>query len=167
MITFIYSPPCLAPLKGGAFFALILHFVFIVKIRFITDNLGMSYIEYNPNPVGRKVGDCAVRAISKALKVDWETAYLMIAMNGLQMGDMPSSDSVWGAVLRQNNFYRKAIPNFCPDCYTARQFAEDHPAGTFVLGFGGHVATIVNGNIYDSWDSSDEIPVYYWYRKDE
>ena len=27
------------------------------------------YIEYNPNPCGRRVGDCAVRAISKAL--DW------------------------------------------------------------------------------------------------
>lgn len=127
----------------------------------------MRYVEFNPNPIGRKVGDCAVRAISKALKVDWETAYLMIAMNGLQMGDMPSSDSVWGAVLRQNGFYKKAVPNSCPDCYTARDFAEDHPEGIYVLGFGGHVATVVNGDLYDSWNSSDEIPIYYWYRKDE
>lgn len=27
---------------------------------------------YNPNPVGRSVGDCAVRAIAKALDVTWE-----------------------------------------------------------------------------------------------
>lgn len=126
----------------------------------------MSYIEYNPNPVGRKVGDCAVRAIAKALKVDWETAYSLIAANGFNMGDMPSSDSVWGAVLRQNGFYRKSILNSCPDCYTARDFCEDHKYGTYVLGFGGHVATVVDGNLYDSWDSSDEIPQYYWYRKD-
>lgn len=124
------------------------------------------FINYNPNPVGRKVGDCAVRAISKALKLDWETAYMKIALAGLDMGDMPSSDSVWGAVLRQNDFYRKSVPNTCPDCYTARAFAEDHPRGIYVLGFGGHVATVVDGNLYDSWDSSDEIPVYYWYRKD-
>lgn len=124
------------------------------------------YIEYNPNPVGRKVGDCAVRAIAKALKVDWETAYSMMAENGYHMGDMPSSDSVWGAVLRQNDFYRKSIPNVCPDCYTAEDFCLDHPDGTYVLGFGGHVAAVVDGNLYDSWDSSDEIPVYYWYRKD-
>lgn len=25
------------------------------------------YIEYNPNPCGRRVGDCAVRAVAKAL----------------------------------------------------------------------------------------------------
>lgn len=125
----------------------------------------MAYIHYNPNPVGRSVGDCAVRAISKALKMDWETAYIAIAMNGFSMGDMPSSDSVWGAVLRQNGFYRKSIPNRCPDCYTAADFCRDHPYGTFVLGFGGHVATVVHGDLFDSWDSSLEIPQFYWHRK--
>lgn len=127
----------------------------------------MAYIKYNPNPTGRHVGDCSVRAISKALKVDWETAYMMTATAGYYMGDMPSSDSVWGSVLRQNGFYRRAIPNVCPDCYTAQDFCIDNPYGTFVLGFGGHVATVVNGDLYDSWDSSMEIPAYVWYRKDE
>ena len=37
----------------------------------------MAYVEWNPNPVGRKVGDCSIRAISKALGVDWETAYAL------------------------------------------------------------------------------------------
>ena len=42
------------------------------------------WIKYNPNPVGRTTGvDCSVRAVSKALGVDWETAYVMIALNGL------------------------------------------------------------------------------------
>jgi len=121
--------------------------------------------EYNPNPVARKVGDCAIRALTKALDVDWETAYLLAAMNGLQMGDMPSADSVWGAVLRQNGFYRKSIPNSCPDCYTAENFADDHPRGIYVLGFGGHVATVKDGVLYDSWDSSKEIPQYFWYKE--
>ena len=121
---------------------------------------------YNPNPVGRLVGDCAIRAISKALDVDWETAFEMIAGAAYRMGDMPSSNSVWGAVLRQNGFYRASIPDHCPDCYTAEDFALDHPYGVFVLGFGNHVATVIDGVIYDSWNSSREIPQYYWYRKD-
>lgn len=123
------------------------------------------YIRYNPNPTGRNVGDCAVRAVSKALGIDWETAYLTIARNGFMMGDMPSSDSVWGAVLRQNGFYRKTVPNTCPDCYTADDFCRDNPEGVFVLGFGGHVATVIDGDLYDSWNSSNEIPVYVWYQK--
>ena len=116
------------------------------------------YVEYNPNPAGRMVGDCAVRAVARALDVDWETAYTMIAKNGFMMGDMPSSNSVWGAVLRQNGFSRRSIPNACPDCYTAEEFAADNNEGVYVLGFGNHVATIINGNLYDSWDSSKEVP---------
>lgn len=124
------------------------------------------WVKWNPNPTGRSVGDCSVRAISKALNIDWETAYELITENGFAMGDMPSSDSVWGSVLRQHGFYRKAIPNTCPDCYTAEDFARDNPVGTFVLGFGGHVATIVDGILWDSWDSSQEIPQFVWYRKE-
>ena len=124
------------------------------------------YQYYNPNPLKRSVGDCAVRAVAKALNTDWETAYAKISANGYTMGDMPSSDSVWGSVLRQNGFYREAIPNNCPDCYTAEDFAKDYPKGIYVLGFGGHVATIVDGDLFDSWDSSREIPQYYWFRKE-
>lgn len=124
------------------------------------------WVDYNPNPTGRRVGDCAVRAVAKALNVDWESAYAMITTDGFQMGDMPSSNSVWGAVLRQNGFYRQAIPDSCPDCYTAEDFINDNPKGTYVLGFGSHVATVIDGNLYDSWDSSKEIPQYYWYRKE-
>lgn len=125
------------------------------------------YIYYNPNPTGRAVGDCAVRAIAKAFNIDWETAYIALMTNGFVMGDMPSSNSVWGALLRQHGFYRKNIPDSCPDCYTAEDFCREHPQGTFVLGFGTHVATVIDGNIYDSWDSSREIPQYIWYRKDD
>lgn len=124
------------------------------------------FIEYNPNPCARRVGDCAVRAVAKALKIDWETAYLAIMMNGFYMCDMPSSDAVWGATLRQNGFTRKAIPNTCPECYTTRDFCKDHPVGTYVLGFGGHTATVKDGDLFDSWDSSDEIPQFYWTDQD-
>ena len=45
------------------------------------------YIHFNPNPVGRTVGDCAVRAIAKALDISLEAAYVTLALNGLQMCD--------------------------------------------------------------------------------
>lgn len=122
---------------------------------------------YQPNPCGRTVGDCSVRAISKALNSSWEEAYDLITEFGRNMCDMPSSDSVWGAVLRKYGFYRKSIPNVCPNCYTVDDFCRDYPVGVYVLGFGGHVATVVDGILYDSWDSSKEIPIYFWYRKGE
>ena len=120
------------------------------------------WIEFNPNPKGIRVGDCAVRAICKAIGERWETAFARIALEGFIMGDMPSSDAVWGNVLRRNGFERKTIPNTCPDCYTAEDFCRDNPRGTYVLAFGGHVATVVDGDLYDSWDSRNEIPIYFY-----
>ena len=120
------------------------------------------WIRTNNNPCGRTVGDCVVRAASLALGISWEEAFDLLADAAFKMCDMPSSDSVLGAVLRMNGFYRAAIPNDCPNCYTAEDFAEDHPRGVFVLGFGGHVACVRDGDILDSWDSSHEIPIYYW-----
>lgn len=125
------------------------------------------WVEFNGNPTGRKVGDCAVRAVSIALGVDWETAYALIASAGFAMGDMPSSNSVWGAVLRQHGFYRFNLPDTCPDCYTFADFARDNPHGVFVLGTGSHVTTVIDGNLYDAWDSSNEVPAFVWYRKDD
>lgn len=127
----------------------------------------MSWQYYNPNPAGRSVGDCAVRAIAKALGTDWDKAYAKIVANGFLMKDMPSSNGVWGAVLLQEGFNREAIPNSCPDCYIANDFCNDHPHGIYVLGFGNHVATVVDGELYDSWDSSNEIPQYYWFKQEE
>ena len=120
------------------------------------------WVKFQNNPVGRKVGDCSVRAISKALNLSWDDAFDLLAYNAKQMGDMPSSDSVWGSVLRENGFTKKAIPNYCPDCFSAEDFCHFFPEGTYVLGFGGHVATVVDGDLFDAWDSSDEIPIYYW-----
>ena len=121
---------------------------------------------YNTNPTGKHVGDCTVRALTKALDLTWDQAYSMLAMQGYIMGDMPSSNAVFGAVLRANGFTREVIPNECPDCYTLEDFANDHPVGTFVVGMSGHVATVIDGVIYDAWHSESEIPIYVW-RKDE
>ena len=63
------------------------------------------YIYYQPNPCGRSVGDCVVRAISAALDLDWDDAFDILAKFAKNMCDMPSSDQVSGAVLRANGFY--------------------------------------------------------------
>jgi hypothetical protein len=125
----------------------------------------VRYQYYNPNPVGRSVGDCSVRAVAKALDLDWEQAYAELASNGFAMGDMPSSDGVWGATLRQHGFYKSNIPDNCPDCYTLENFVTDNPFGIFVVKLGNdHVATIIDGTLYEAWDSRNELPIFCWYR---
>lgn len=122
----------------------------------------MSYVQYNPNPVRKLVGDCVIRAISKTMNKDWEDTYLDIVLQGFLMHDMPSSNDVWGTYLLNNGFRRYVIPDSCPDCYTVSEFVNDNPELTGILATGSHVIAVGDGNYYDTWDSGNEIPIYYW-----
>ena len=126
----------------------------------------MSWEAYNPNPYGIRVGDCVIRAICAAMDMDWDEAYTSLSLEGYVMGDMPSSNAVWGAYLKRNGFVQETIPKTCPNCYTLSDFAHDYPNGVYVVALDGHVATVKDGVIYDSWDSSNEIPLYFWQSTD-
>lgn len=120
---------------------------------------------YNPNPIkGQSVGDCTVRAISKAMGQDWETTYAGLSMMGFCLSDMPSANYVWGAYLRRNGFRRHLVDDHGQDIYTVRDFCEDNPKGTYILAIDGHVVCVQDGFYWDSWNSGNEIPIYYWER---
>lgn len=120
------------------------------------------YRYYNPNPAGKHVIDCTVRAISLITNQSWEEAYFDLASWGAKLYDMPSSNAVWGAFLRSIGFRRYALQNTCPDCYTVKDFCRDHPVGEYVVATSGHVIAVVDGDYYDTSDSGYEIPIYYW-----
>ena len=40
--------------------------------------MGFSY--FNPNPAGRQVGDCTVRAISKSTGQSWDETYMGLCL---------------------------------------------------------------------------------------
>lgn len=118
---------------------------------------------YQPNPIKNDhAGDCTVRAVAKALGITWEQSYARLSLNGFLMGDMPSSDLVSGALLREAGFHREIVPNSCPDCYTVEDFCRDHPQGTYVVKSENHLATIEGGVLWDSWDSSRNVAIWYW-----
>lgn len=121
------------------------------------------WVPYNPNPIpGNRVGDCTVRAISKATGNDWEETYAGLCACGYVMSDMPSADHVWGSYLRKNGFRRYIVDDHGKDSYTVRDFCVDNPEGVFILAITGHVVCVVDGFYYDTWDSGGEIPIYYW-----
>lgn len=123
------------------------------------------WIDYNPNPEGRRTDDCAIRALCKALGVNWDEASLMLSAKALAMHTTQTDKATVNAVLHQNGFTRRLIPDACPDCYTAEQFCIDNPEGLYLLCFDNHIAAVESGRIFDSWDSAMEIPLFYWMRE--
>ena len=120
------------------------------------------FIKYNANPAGRRTSDCVIRAISVLTGMTWDETYIEIFNWGFMLKDMPSVNNLWSSYLRAKGFVRKQIPDNCPDCYTVRQFCYDYPIGKYMLGTGTHVIAVINGNYYDTWDSGDEVPIYFW-----
>lgn len=126
----------------------------------------MAFKNCNPNPYNNLVIDCTVRAISIATGQSWDETYIGLAVEGYVIKDMSNSNRVWGSYVKRLGFKKFSLPNTCPDCYTVKQFCVDYPRGTFLLATGNHVVTVVDGDYYDTWDSGDEIPVYFWTKGD-
>lgn len=123
------------------------------------------FIHFNANPQGKSVGDCTVRAISKALNRPWNSVYTSLCAKGYEMSDMPDSNAVWGEFLKDCGFNRYFIPNSCPSCFSVSDFADKYNQGTYIVGTGTHVICIIDGCIYDNYDSSDKFPVYYYVKE--
>ena len=96
------------------------------------------YIEYNPNPLKSSVAE------------------------GYMLKDMPSANRVWGELLRKHCYKKLIVPDTCPNCYTVKDFCDDHPEGKYMVATGTHVIAVIDGDYYDSWDSGNEVPAYYW-----
>ena len=122
------------------------------------------YSYFNCNPKGNRVGDCVIRAISKAFNQSWEDTYIDLTIQGYLMGDLLSSNAVWGAYLKSKGFTRDIISNDCPECYTIEDFCNEYPKGTFIIGTGTHAVCVENGCVFDTWNSSGETPIYYYHK---
>ena len=115
----------------------------------------------NPNPHNNLTGDCVIRAIAIAQDKSWDDVFLELMSYSYSMKDMPSSNNVWGYYLHNNGYRRHNIPDICPNCVTIRDFVTN-TTGEYILGTGTHVVAVKDGEYYDTWDSGNEIPIYYW-----
>jgi hypothetical protein len=92
----------------------------------------------------------------------WLDVYDALYVLGRQEFNMPSDNAVWGKYLYQMGFRPFLLPESCPSCLTIRLFCKMYRRGVFIIGTGSHAVAVIDGNYYDSWDSGDEIPSYFW-----
>lgn len=122
----------------------------------------MAFIRYNENPHKNDTIDCAIRAISTFLDLDWDDVYVDLCVEGFIQKDMPNKNYIWDKYLTRQGFKQYLVPNECPNCITVDNFASTHAGGKYLLGTGSHVIAIIDGDYYDTWDSGDELPLYYY-----
>lgn len=120
------------------------------------------WIRMNPNPAQKEVPDCVIRAISIALNKRWIDVYWDLCRLGAQESNVPCADAVWGLYLYRNGFEPFLLPDSCPLCITVQAFSRFFNEGRYIIGTGSHAVAVVDGNYYDSWDSGNEVPSFFW-----
>ena len=120
------------------------------------------WVKVNANPGHRRVGDCVIRAIAVATGMPWLEVYDALYRVGRERYDMMSANETWGYYLYRMGFQPFTLPDACPECITVREFARSFPEGSYIIGTGSHAVAVVDGDYYDTWDSGNVIPKYFF-----
>lgn len=135
--------------------------------------LTATFVKYNMNNRGSFTGDCVARAISLAFNKPYHEVLkdLNVAKNSQYRHDSYKFPSVFSRVIKQ---YGGSVPYHEPnnpeDRITVEEFADIHNQGTYILStnqkanaiLGDHLQTIIDGKIFDTWDSSHQYVVSYY-----
>lgn len=103
-----------------------------------------------------------IRAIAIALHMRWYDVYDDLCVVGREECDVSNHDPVWGKYLYDKGFEPFILPESCPACTTVSRFTRLFPRGIYIIGTGTHAVAVIDGDYYDSWDSGNEIPTFFW-----
>lgn len=128
------------------------------------------WVYYQPNDkdLKDKVGDCQVRALSKALGLTWLEAFDLTIPICREMQTYTIFDGDRTKTMRAMQtlgFEYTGVSNKRGTKRpTVKEFAKNHSIGTYILKVANHVVAVVDGKYYDTWDSGS-CSLYGYYKK--
>jgi len=125
------------------------------------------WVYANPNPCRQEEPDCVVRAICLATGKKWHEVHSELCRLSAERCTMPSVNWLWELYLRKHGFRKFLLPDTCPQCVTVREFCRRYQKGRYIIGTGTHAVCVRDGDWYDTWDSGDETPTYFFERREE
>lgn len=122
----------------------------------------MGYIEFNNHPKELKTTDCVVRSMSKAFDKDYLETRRELNRVKRELGFKSYKERKF--IYKYLNNYERIILKAVKGQPRVRgyDFAEKYSKGTYILSMAGHLVTLVDGNIYDSWDSRYKVVYTAW-----
>lgn len=121
------------------------------------------WVKANPNPGGKNVPDCVIRAICIALDLPWEKVSKDLSDLANKEYSVTCDDNIWGRYLWDLGFRPFLLYEYCPFCLTVKQFADIFDRGTYIIGTGNHAVAVIDGNYYDTWNSGREPVSFFWH----
>ena len=118
----------------------------------------MKWVYYNVNPLGEKLPDCVIRAISLGTNIDYYEVLWMLQ----EIGDIFSCDELcvdcYSNLLTQVFGYREF------DGYgkAVSEIGEIFDDDIIIARIDGHLTCIIRNILFDIWDCSNEICDRFW-----
>lgn len=113
----------------------------------------MNFIKTNPNPSGKKTGDCVVRALALAEDKRWLDVYDALCKLGRELHEMPNNKKTYETYLLKRGWRKQRMPKHpTGKRYQLRELANEKNNQIFVACVVKHLATVKNGELLDTWD---------------
>lgn len=131
---------------------------------------------HNANPKNRYTTDCVIRAISTALEISYTTVLMEMAELQCKTGYDMSEKKCIDMYLQSKGWIKKWQPRKLENTkYTGKEFCREVREGTtwgdgdftrIVANIGGnHIVAIMDGKVWDIWDSTDGCIGNYWVKR--
>lgn len=125
------------------------------------------YKEFNPNPLGKEVGDCTIRALCAVTGKSWYEIYDIMSDLGKKLAcpfnyideikDFDYHTELFGMVRH------KVTREKGKKAMSVAQFCKEHPEGKYILRLSHHHMGVVNGEYCELYPSWEKKTVYtYW-----
>ena len=120
----------------------------------------MTFVYLNPNPVGRKTGDCVIRALAIAFNKNWDVVFDELVVMAKRMKCTPTSKEVYEEYLSgyptMDVFYMKGkkrkrlqVKNVCCSKMCIARVA-------------GHLVACKDNDYFDVFDSGEKCLYKIW-----
>lgn len=127
---------------------------------------------YNANAKGRFTGDCVTRAIATAMEIDYNAAVMLGALAQIATGYDNATAQGIDYIVKPFGWEKQGQPRKANGKkYTGKEFCRAIKKGSYeflkgkriIANIGGHhTVAIVDGKVWDTWDSTGGCIGNYW-----
>ena len=129
-----------------------------------------AYFQPNKKDIEDKYGDCTIRALCKALDMEWLEVFDLVMplcreeqVANIFFCPLP----VRKRILAKLGFSYTGISNRKGSKRpTVDEFAKDHMEGRYICNVANHEVAVVDGRYYDTWDSG-RCSLYGYFTREE
>lgn len=125
---------------------------------------------HNANPKNKATTDCVIRAIATGLGIPYNQVVMDLAELQCKTGLDMSEKRLYGKYLESKGWVKMAQPRKADNTkYTGEEFClhidrlVPHKGNRVIANIGGHhIVAIMDGKVYDIWNSTDGSIGNYW-----